>query len=99
MSKRQFTEEEIVQLWKNEEFRTKVEEAMNAAQSTPENPAGVVELSDEELTGAAGGAAAASTERILTMGCCGGLTSDFFTCHGVTYIPTPTMPCWPHATE
>ncbi len=97
MSKRQFTEEEIVQLWKNEEFRAKVEEAMNAAQSTPENPAGVVELSDEELTGAAGGAAAASTERILTMGCCDGLTSDFGTCGGVTYIPWPTMPCWPHA--
>lgn len=91
MSNRQFTEEEIVQLWKNEDFVAKVQAAANM----PENPAGAVELSDDELGGAAGGAAA-STERILTMGCCGGLTSDFLTCDGVTYIPLPGMPCWPH---
>ena len=97
MSKREYTEEQIIELWKSEEFRAKFEEELNAA-GVPENPAGVVELSDEDLTGASGGAAAA-TENVLTMGCCDGLTSDILTCKTVTYIPFPTHPCWPHAAE
>ena len=97
MSKRKYTEEQIIDLWKNEDFLAKYGEELNEA-GVPDNPAGVVELSDEDLTGASGGAAAA-TERILTMGCCDGITSDFLTCDGVTYIPVPTMPCWPHIAD
>ncbi len=42
------------------------------------NPAGEVELSDEELGSVAGGMD--STEKLMTLGCCGGYTNMPTTC-------------------
>ncbi|HEU4511211.1 MAG TPA: mersacidin/lichenicidin family type 2 lantibiotic [Pyrinomonadaceae bacterium] len=44
---------DIVRAWKDEEYRNSLSETQRA--SLPQNPAGVVELTDAELTGAAGG--------------------------------------------
>lgn len=45
---------DIVKAWKDEAYRSSLSDAERAM--LPENPAGVVELSDEELEGIAGGA-------------------------------------------
>ena len=45
---------DIVKAWKDDAYRSSLSEAERAM--LPENPAGVVELSDEELEGIAGGA-------------------------------------------
>lgn len=45
---------DIVRAWKDSEYRASLSDAERAL--IPENPAGMVELTDEELEGVAGGA-------------------------------------------
>jgi mersacidin/lichenicidin family type 2 lantibiotic len=45
---------EIIQAWKDEEFRLNLSEAQQAL--LPKNPAGLIELTDAELEVAVGGA-------------------------------------------
>ncbi|HEX6292732.1 MAG TPA: mersacidin/lichenicidin family type 2 lantibiotic [Herpetosiphonaceae bacterium] len=45
---------DIIRAWKDEEYRASLSETERAA--LPEHPAGLVELTDEELDLAAGGA-------------------------------------------
>ncbi len=47
------TPSEIIRAWKDEEYRMSLSESDRAA--LPAHPAGIVELSDEELSGVAGG--------------------------------------------
>lgn len=47
------TRENIIRAWKDEEYRLSLSEAERA--SLPQHPAGLIELSDDALDGAAGG--------------------------------------------
>jgi len=44
---------DVIRAWKDEQYRMSLSEAERA--SLPQNPAGVVELSDADLEGVAGG--------------------------------------------
>jgi mersacidin/lichenicidin family type 2 lantibiotic len=44
---------DVVRAWKDEEYRSSLTEAQRA--QLPENPAGLVELTDEEINGVEGG--------------------------------------------
>jgi mersacidin/lichenicidin family type 2 lantibiotic len=62
---------EMIKAWKDSEFRA----SLSAEQQSmiPENPAGMIELSDEELSAVAGGLPGVTiggTCRIWTFGCC-----------------------------
>lgn len=46
------TQDQIIRAWKDPEYRRSLSDAERAA--LPENPAGLMELSDEQLDGAAG---------------------------------------------
>ena len=50
---------DIVRAWKDEDYRASLSEAEQAM--LPENPAGLVELADEDMSSMAGGAALACT--------------------------------------
>ena len=70
---------DIVRAWKDEAYRRNLSEAERM--SLPDNPAGMFDLSDSELDGVAGGSddtmlLEARTQHVITLGCCGGLTSD-----------------------
>ncbi len=52
----------IIRAWKNEEYRNSLSDAERA--QLPENPAGLIELPDEELDAVAGGS--------VFSGSCGG---------------------------
>jgi mersacidin/lichenicidin family type 2 lantibiotic len=45
--------QDIIRAWKNEEYRNSLSDAERA--QLPENPAGLIELPDEELDAVAGG--------------------------------------------
>ena len=63
---------DIIRAWKDEEYRNSLTDEQKA--SAPANPAGMMQLTDAELTAAAGGTEATiALERTgagLTMGCC-----------------------------
>ncbi len=61
---------DIIRFWKDEAYRRNLSDADRVG--LPENPAGCIGLSDADLQLVAGG----STEHLLTIGCCSGLTSD-----------------------
>ena len=67
--------EQIIRAWKDSDYRAGLTEAERA--QLPEHPAGLIELTDEQL-GVAGGEEAA-TWRADTYGCCGG-THPWFAC-------------------
>ncbi|HKS26456.1 MAG TPA: mersacidin/lichenicidin family type 2 lantibiotic [Pyrinomonadaceae bacterium] len=64
------TKTNIIRAWKDEEYRRSLSEAERAM--LPDNPAGVMELSDAELGLVAGGTEAelARTGSGWTLGCC-----------------------------
>jgi mersacidin/lichenicidin family type 2 lantibiotic len=77
------TKIDVVRAWKDEAYRRSLSEAERV--SLPDNPAGLIDLSDSELLGVAGGTddtmlLEARTQHILTLGCCGGLTTDPYLC-------------------
>jgi mersacidin/lichenicidin family type 2 lantibiotic len=74
------TPQNIIRAWKDEEYRLDLGKAERA--NLPAHPAGLAELTDPEI-GAAGGADAFDTLRIITLGCC----------------PTGFPPCPPIGTE
>lgn len=92
--------EDLINLWKNSEQREdaerQFEDIVNETLSELgiENPAGSVELIDEELDEVAGGAAMA-TEDVWTTGCCGGF-SDAPLC---TFGMTTMCLSWDHCTS
>jgi mersacidin/lichenicidin family type 2 lantibiotic len=64
---------DIVRAWKDETFRARLTDAQRAA--LPEHPAGIIELSDAELDGVAGGRPGRGTFDggtcfLWTLGCC-----------------------------
>ncbi len=69
--------EQIIRAWKDETYRTSLT-AEQLAQ-LPHHPAGLVELSSEELGSAAGGM---TTETLMSFGCCRtGFLSWFMSCN------------------
>ena len=72
--------DQIIRAWKDEEFRHSLSAAEQA--SLPQNPAGCIELSDEELLGVTGGQDVFEKEPMWTtrtcnwfsIGCCVGMT-------------------------
>lgn len=66
----------IIRAWKNEEYRLSLSDAERAL--LPDHPAGVVELSDEQLGVVAGGATAWVSTGCCSVGCktigCGTVT-------------------------
>ena len=58
---------DIIRAWKDEEYRNSLSEEQRS--QLPENPAGMIELSDEDMGSVVGGVAAGSKW------CCGGLYS------------------------
>lgn len=60
--------QQIIRAWKDTEYRESLGESERAL--VPENPAGIIELSDAQL-GVAGGDDG-STFRLETWGCCNG---------------------------
>ena len=59
------TNTKAIRSWKDEEYRLSLSSSERAM--LPAHPAGLIELGDGELEGAAGGL----TARVLTFGCCG----------------------------
>lgn len=71
------SKEHIILAWKSETYRNGL--SADQLKHLPDNPAGLIELSSEDLGSAAGGA---TTEAMLTYGCCEytGLFSAIFAC-------------------
>ena len=65
---------DVIRAWKETKYRNSLSQQERAG--LPEHPAGVIDLSDTELENVAGG----STEYLLTLGCCGGLTASTCGC-------------------
>jgi mersacidin/lichenicidin family type 2 lantibiotic len=65
---------DVIRAWKEASYRKGLSQEELAG--LPQNPAGLVDLSDTELEIVAG----ASTEYVMTMGCCGGLTANTCGC-------------------
>lgn len=65
---------DVVRAWKDELYRASLSAEELAC--LPAHPAGLIELGDGDLNGVAG----ASTELLLTLGCCSGLTTDWDAC-------------------
>jgi len=59
---------DIVRAWKDENYRNSLSEAELAM--LPANPAGMIELTNEELGDVAGGRVAAATQPVISFGCC-----------------------------
>jgi mersacidin/lichenicidin family type 2 lantibiotic len=59
--------QKIIRAWKNEEYRLSLSETERA--SLPAHPAGLVELSDKELSGVAGGATIWVSTACCSVGC------------------------------
>ena len=60
--------------WKDAEYRENL--TAEELASLPQNPAGMGELSDVDLGLVSGGQDATNTEHVMTLGCCGGFTTD-----------------------
>lgn len=66
---------DIVRAWKDEDYRASLSEAEQAM--LPENPAGIVDLADEDMSSMAGGAVAEHEHTVTCKHCCGAaLASD-----------------------
>lgn len=67
---------DVVRAWKDEEYRNSLSD--DERQAIPDNPAGVLELSDSDLLHIVGGAEVAihdgPTHCKMSTGCCSGLT-------------------------
>jgi mersacidin/lichenicidin family type 2 lantibiotic len=64
--------DEQIRFWKDADFRdAQSDEARRHARA---NPAGAVELTDDEMDAVAGG----KTEYLLSLGCCGGFTDQCY---------------------
>ena len=59
---------DIVRAWKDEEYCESLSDKQRA--SLPENPAGVIELTDAQLSAAGGGAAQEQLTTIITLPIC-----------------------------
>ena len=59
---------DIVRAWKDEEYCESLSDSQRA--SLPENPAGVIELTDAQLGAAGGGAAQQQLTTIITLPIC-----------------------------
>ena len=68
--------DDIIRAWKDEAYRDSLSTDEQAL--LPEHPAGLIELTDHELAGVAGGEGA--TEGFLSLGCCDGPTIGAGTC-------------------
>jgi mersacidin/lichenicidin family type 2 lantibiotic len=69
--------DQIIRAWKSETYRSSLTAEQLAA--LPSNPAGMVELGNDELGAAAGGN---STETLVSFGCCPtGFISWFVSCN------------------
>jgi mersacidin/lichenicidin family type 2 lantibiotic len=66
--------QDVIRAWKDEAYRLNLSDAERSL--LPQNPAGIIELSDAEL----GMVTGANTERLMTVGCCYGFTSDTCVC-------------------
>lgn len=75
---------DTIRAWKDPEYRDTLLGTSRAA--LPAHPAGEIDTLGDQLDLVAGGA---STEYLLTLGCCQGLTAD---CGGVT-VQMPAMIC------
>jgi len=62
---------DIIRAWKDEEYRNSLSEEQRS--QLPENPAGMIELSDEDMGSVVGGRPGGSKW------CCGGAISQIFT--------------------
>ncbi|MGD1808840.1 mersacidin/lichenicidin family type 2 lantibiotic [Dapis sp. BLCC M126] len=59
---------DIIRAWKDEEYRNSLSEAEKA--QLPENPAGVIEFDDDDMSSMAGGMAAAHPHTKTCEHCC-----------------------------
>ena len=67
----------VIRAWKDEEYRMRLSDSEQAM--LPQHPSGLIDLSDTELDGAAGGTGDFQfliTLPLFTLGCCPGLTND-----------------------
>ncbi|MBC1240077.1 mersacidin/lichenicidin family type 2 lantibiotic [Nostoc sp. 2RC] len=60
---------DIIRAWKDEEYLNSLSEEQRS--HLPENPAGIIELSDDDMGSVVGGGE--------SMFCCGGIISEIFT--------------------
>ena len=68
---------DVIRAWKDEEYRASLSDSEQAM--LPQHPSGLIDLSDTELDGVAGGTDELEflgSEHIFTLGCCPGLTRD-----------------------
>ena len=80
---------DVIRAWKDEEYFTSLSETERNL--LPENPAGVVELSDLELMNAAGGQIPTTVFTISALGSCYScVTCPTATCVTITF-PTSTF--------
>ncbi len=62
------TGNQVIQAWKNEDYRSSLSAEQGAM--LPDNPAGMIELSDADLSAVSGGATFGGTCECWTFGCC-----------------------------
>ena len=75
---------DIVRAWKDEEYCESLSDTQRA--SLPQNPAGIVELTDEQLRAAGGGAEENSTIISITLPIC----PTFYMCSLTICLPYET---------
>jgi mersacidin/lichenicidin family type 2 lantibiotic len=68
---------DVIRAWKDEAYRSSLSAEQRAL--LPENPAGMLELSDRDLDIMSGG----GTDLALSLGCCPGVT-QYYTCLWIT---------------
>jgi mersacidin/lichenicidin family type 2 lantibiotic len=84
---------DFIRAWKDEEYRLTL--SADEVARLPENPAGVMNLSDSELGLIAGADDLYKTEQVASLGCCPGITRDDWWCTSIC----PTWgPCTPITT-
>ena len=75
---------DIVRAWKDEEYCQSLSDTQRA--SLPQNPAGIVELTDDQLRAAGGGAEENSTILSITLPIC----PTFYMCSLTFCLPSDT---------
>jgi len=85
------TPDQIVRAWKDADYGAAL--SMDELSMVPAHPIGGIELTDDALGLAAGGAMVGTTEYLESMGCCKGFTQSGY-CDVTAGIPVCTIGCF-----
>ena len=81
---------DVIRAWKDEDYRSRLSDAERS--ELPDNPAGLVELSETELSGAAGGTILTFLTLIICPTVHPAYCSEVTVCPSINYCPLPEVP-------